>query len=396
MGDVIFGLTISWIVGAIYIAGFYPTYLYSHNIITEWHIPQAVILVLARQIGRLLWKRLRMRSVVRRNVVLIGANAAGEKILRRLQSAEQSPDYNVVGVIADSSDDLQEGAMLGVPVTGDLELLGLYAQKNVIDLVIVALPMSRATRAVEMIEHLQWMATDVVIPLEEIGIRPNFARVASVAGFSTLQVLHRPLKGSQAVLKIIEDYLVAFLALLLVSPVMLLVALAIRMDSKGPVFFLQERTGFNNNSFRIYKFRTMLIDPTDDGSVGLNDRNDPRITRVGRLLRRLSIDEVPQLINVLRGEMSIVGPRPYVPNMLVGNETFRHAVRNYAFRYRLKPGITGLAQASGLRSNALRSIVNARRSVELDLHYTTHWSIWLDIRIMVKTLFVAMIGREVF
>jgi putative colanic acid biosynthesis UDP-glucose lipid carrier transferase len=275
-------------------------------------------------------------------------------------------------------------------------MLGTYAQRNVIDLVIVALPLPRAIKSVEMIEDLHWIAADVVIPMDEFGIRPSFARLANVAGVSTLQVLHRPLKGSQALLKLAEDYIVGVVALILASPIMLLAAIAIRLDSKGPVFFMQERTGFNTNSFWIYKFRTMTVDPTDDGSLGTMSPDNPRITRVGRVLRRLSIDELPQLINVLRGDMSIVGPRPYVPNMLVGTETFREAVRNCAFRYRLKPGITGLAQASGMRSNALRSMSNAERSVEMDLKYIMNWSIWLDLKIMLRTLLVAMSGPEVF
>ena len=177
---------------------------------------------------------------------------------------------------------------------------------------------------------------------------------------------------------------------------MLLVAFAIKLDSKGPVFFMQERTGFNTNSFWIYKFRTMTVDPTDDGSKGTMSRDNPRITRVGGILRRLSIDEIPQLINVLYGDMSIVGPRPYVPNMLIGDEQFRDAVRNCAYRYRLKPGITGLAQSSGMRSNALRSMSNAERSVELDMKYIMNWSLWLDIKIMLRTVLVAMSGSEVF
>jgi putative colanic acid biosynthesis UDP-glucose lipid carrier transferase len=140
----------------------------------------------------------------------------------------------------------------------------------------------------------------------------------------------------------------------------------------------------------------MLLDPSDDGSTGVEQRDDPRITRVGRLLRTLSVDELPQLFNVLRGEMSIVGPRPYVPNMLIGSERFHCAVRNFAFRYRMKPGITGLAQANGLRSSALRSKENARRSVEMDIHYIMNWSLWLDLRIMAQTLLLAMTGPEVF
>jgi putative colanic acid biosynthesis UDP-glucose lipid carrier transferase len=208
--------------------------------------------------------------------------------------------------------------------------------------------------------------------------------------------MHRPFKGTQGLLKVAEDIIIGSIALLVFGPLMLLAALAIRLDSPGPVLFRQARTGFNNQTFMIFKFRTMLVDPSDDGSVGTLHRDNPRITRVGRVLRRLSIDELPQLLNVMRGEMSIVGPRPYVPNMrIVGDARFTDMVRQYAARHRIKPGITGWAQAHGLRGNALRTAEGARRSVELDIHYITHWSIWFDLKIMLRTVLV-LAGRDVF
>ena len=168
-----------------------------------------------------------------------------------------------------------------------------------------------------------------------------------------------------------------------------------RLDSPGPILFRQARTGFNNKTFMIFKFRTMTVDPDDDGSVGTRGRSDPRITKVGKILRNLSIDELPQLLNVLTGDMSIVGPRPYVPNMLVGETLFNDSVRQFAARHRIKPGITGWAQANGLRGHAVRTIEGARRSVELDIYYITHWNLWFDIRIMMRTIMV-LAGRNVY
>ena len=394
------GLLCAWLAGLLYFAAFHPGQAPAPDLlwyfIVCWHAPQAALLVAARLGAKSFARSVIRQGLTRRTVVLIGANPAGEAILAHMLSPAQRAQYSVVRVFADAFDTQQTGTMLGVPITKDIHNLGVYAQAHVVDLVIVALPLPRAMKSVEMIEELHWIAADVVIPMNEIGLRPSFARLADIGGISTLQVLHRPLKGSQALLKIAEDYVIAALALIAASPLMLLAAIAIKLDSKGPVFFMQERTGFNTNSFWIYKFRTMTVDPDDDGSVGTMSRDNPRITRVGRVLRRLSMDELPQLINVLRGDMSIVGPRPYVPNMLIGTETFRAAVRDCAYRYRLKPGITGLAQASGMRSNALRSMVNAERSVEMDLKYIMTWSIWLDIQIMLRTVLVAMSGPEVF
>ena len=396
VGPLLLGLLAAWIISFAFFRAFHAATPGALGVLGELCLLQAALLMLARQGARMLWRTVRTQSLLRRNVVLIGTNQVAESLLSRMLSPAQRKNFRIVGVFADAADERRSGTLLGEAIQDDLDLLGASAQANAVDLVIVALPMHRAAQTVAMIEHLKWMAADVVIPIGEMGMRHGLASITDVAGTSTLQVLHRPLKGSQAVLKILEDYLVATAALVLVSPLMLLVAIAVKLDSKGPVFFRQDRTGFSNNNFRIYKFRTMTVDPTDDGSVGTRDRNDPRFTRVGGMLRRLSIDELPQLFNVLRGEMSIVGPRPYVPNMLVGNDTFRRAVRNYAYRYRLKPGITGLAQVNGMRSHALRSLENAQRSIDLDLYYIANWSLWLDIKIMFRTVFVAMTGHEVF
>jgi Undecaprenyl-phosphate glucose phosphotransferase len=390
------GLLCAWAVGTLYFMAFHLSDEQVSDLFLYWHAPQIVALIIARVGAWELGRQVHRRALVRRTVVLIGANPAGEAILTNLLSPAERSRYEVVQVFADTFDQHQSGTMLGVPIANDMNMLAAYAQTNVIDLVIVALPLERAIKSVELIEELHWIAADVVIPMDEIGIHPASARLATVAGVSTLEVLHRPLKGSLALFKIAEDYVIAAIALVFATPFMLLVALAIKLDSKGPVFFMQERTGFNTNSFWIYKFRTMTVDPTDDGSTGTMTRDNPRITRVGGILRRLSIDEIPQLINVLRGDMSIVGPRPYVPNMLIGSAQFRDAVRNCAYRYRLKPGITGLAQSSGMRSNALRSMSNAERSVEMDLKYIMNWSLWLDFQIMLRTILVAMSGDDVF
>jgi putative colanic acid biosynthesis UDP-glucose lipid carrier transferase len=210
-----------------------------------------------------------------------------------------------------------------------------------------------------------------------------------------LQIMIRPFKGTQGLLKIAEDYVVGTLALIVCAPIMLLIAVAIRIDSPGPILFRQARIGFNSQPFMIYKFRTMTDDPNDDGSIGTRGRSDPRITRIGKLLRGFSVDELPQLFNVMAGDMSVVGPRPYVPNMLVGNTLFNDSVRQFAARHRIKPGITGWAQANGLRGSAVRTIEGARRSVELDIYYITHWSLWFDIKIMLRTVLV-LVGRDVF
>ena len=236
----------------------------------------------------------------------------------------------------------------------------------------------------------------MVIPLDEIGLHPSSARIARIAGTPALQVLHRPLKGSQALLKLAEDYILGGIGLLIVSPLMLLVAIAIKLDSKGPVFFKQERTGYGTNSFMIYKFRTMTVDPTDDGSSGTMSRDNPphhprrRPAAAAEHRRAAAADQRATRRHVDRRPAALCA---------------EHAGRGRdvsqcraALRLPL-PAEAGDHRAGAverMRSNALRSMDNAQRSVEMDVEYIMSWSIWLDVRIMLRTVLVAMSGPEVF
>jgi putative colanic acid biosynthesis UDP-glucose lipid carrier transferase len=372
-----------------------------------WLAIQAALLIGLMAIERLItgWLMgvVRRVGLLRVKVAVIGANPVGQMMLRRLAEPAFVYQYDLVGLFSDPDEDHPDGHQASFApgqIAGDVASLGLYAQSHPVDLIVVCLPFQAADRRTRIIDQVQWIAADVVIPITADqqyggdGALPQ-AQVTTIGGVQTLQVMNRPFKGSQGLLKIAEDYVVGSLALLFFAPLMLLAVLAIRLDSPGPVLFRQARTGFNNKPFMIFKFRTMTVDPTDDGSVGTRQRDDPRITRVGRVLRALSIDELPQLLNVMRGEMSIVGPRPYVPNMLVGETRFTDTVRQYAARHRIKPGITGWAQANGLRGNALRSLEGARRSVDMDIFYITHWSLWFDLQIMARTVMV-LAGRNVF
>ncbi len=388
-------LLCAWVFTGLYYAAFHSG-AWSLDLVWLWHGPQVGALVLARVVERAALPHSQRQALIRRRVAVIGANASGAIVMARMMADDHREEFEIVGLFADTTDELQSGQVSGVPIAGDLDRLTAVASTSVIDLVVVALPLSTAMAQVGRIKALQWVPADVVIPLDEVPLPAVPNRLTDVAGMPVLQVISRPLKGSLALLKLAEDYILASIILAFVSPVLILIGIAIKLDSPGPVFFRQDRAGYGNRTFRIYKFRTMTCDPNDDGSVGTQLGYNPRVTRVGRILRQLSLDEVPQLLNVLLGDMSLVGPRPYVPNMLVEGQVFCDAVENYGYRFRLKPGITGLAQANGLRSFALRSMDNARRSVEMDIEYISRWSLGLDLRIMVKTLVAAMSGPDVF
>jgi putative colanic acid biosynthesis UDP-glucose lipid carrier transferase len=215
--------------------------------------------------------------------------------------------------------------------------------------------------------------------------------VREIAGIPVLTLSETPLTGMRLLLKNLEDRLLACVALLLVSPLLLLVALAIRLDSAGPVFFRQERMGWNGEIFRIWKFRSMVVHAAEDGVIRQARRNDPRVTRVGAFIRRTSLDELPQLFNVLCGDMSLVGPRPHA---IQHDEEYSQRITAYFARHNIKPGMTGLAQVRGYRGET-RDIEQMIQRVESDIEYINNWSLWLDFVILLRTVF-ALTGRQVY
>ena len=206
--------------------------------------------------------------------------------------------------------------------------------------------------------------------------------VKEMAGLPLLTLSESPLIGNYLMFKAIEDRVIATLALVLLSPVMLVTALLIKLDSPGPVFFRQDRTGWNGETFHILKFRSMKIHQAQEGEVKQATRDDDRITRVGRFIRKTSIDELPQLFNVLSGKMSLVGPRPHA---IEHNTDYEKRIRAYMTRHRIKPGITGLAQIHGYRGET-DTLEKMKKRVEYDMRYINNWSFWLDIEILIKTI----------
>ncbi|MEZ5645336.1 MAG: undecaprenyl-phosphate glucose phosphotransferase [Burkholderiaceae bacterium] len=215
--------------------------------------------------------------------------------------------------------------------------------------------------------------------------------VREMAGLPVLTLSETPLTGTRLLLKAVEDRVIASLVLLLISPLLLVIALAIKLDSPGPVFFRQARKGWSGKTFHIWKFRSMYVHQPEAGVVQQATRNDPRITRVGGFLRKTSLDELPQVFNVLRGEMSLVGPRPHA---VQHDEEYSKRIDAYFARHNIKPGITGLAQVRGLRGET-SAIESMQQRIEADIEYINNWSLWLDLTILVRTL-GALTGKNAY
>jgi putative colanic acid biosynthesis UDP-glucose lipid carrier transferase len=389
------GLSPAWIAGALITIVGRPFTVPTLVWFAVTHVPQIAVVIALRLGARWMAGHVSRLRLMRRNTIVIGDGPEAEAMIQRLCEPGRSGEFNVVGIVAHAAQ-AEPGQFAGRPMLGGLSVLPMLDRRESIDLVIIATASTRMHQLAMVFDAMHFLAADVVLLLSpELGQSLHGPR-EEIAGLPALPLTQRPLKGSKAITKFVEDQIICVLALMVLGPIMLLCGLLIRLDSPGPALFRQDRIGLNNRMFRIFKFRTMMVDPTDDGSLGTTSKHDQRITRVGRFLRASSLDELPQLLNVLTGDMSIVGPRPYVAEMRVEEQTFQEVVRSFAARHRIKPGITGLAQSNGLRSNALREKGNAALSVKLDLYYIANWSVWLDLQIIVRTILLAMSGPEVF
>lgn len=278
---------------------------------------------------------------------------------------------------------------------GDLDTLTTMIRKGQVDQVIIALPWQET-------ERVRSAANRLALHPVTVCLAPGLANFdfpgrtyAQISGVPMLQLYSRPFSGWTRVAKGIEDRIVAAGMLIVLAPLLALIALAIKLDSPGPVLFRQLRSGFNNMPIEIYKFRSMKANASAESTkVEQATRNDPRVTRVGRFIRRTSLDELPQLLNVLRGEMSVVGPRPHAAEADVEGNPLEEVVERYAARHRVKPGITGWAQVNGLRGEF--DTEKLRQRVDYDLYYIDNWSIWLDLIIIARSVAVVLNDKEAY
>ena len=383
---IVLGLCIAAAADRILVWTFAPSVLDQNEWLLAWTLDTLVMILGVRQAVRLAVRTRTVQGALQKRVAVIGATALSARLLGAMATSS-SEDYRLVGVF----DPVQTKPDARIGSLADFERV---ARDQRIDLIVIAELWTNPTRIFELVERVQWVCADVVAMLDDDDRLGRASQRISVAGLAALKLSQHPLRGTEGLAKAVVDYAVAGAALVIAAPVMALAALAVRASDSGPILFRQTRIGFNGRPFDIYKFRTMTVDPSDDGSR-FKPRGDSRITPVGAFLRQTSLDELPQLFNVLRGDMSIVGPRPHVPNMNVGAGVYGEAVRTYAGRCQIKPGITGWAQINGMRGG-IDTLEKARRGVELDLAYIRNWSLALDLKIMVKTLTRNMAGRSVF
>ncbi len=327
-----------------------------------------------------------------RRIAIVGVGELSREFVLRLRDEPQH--YRVVGLYDDRHARVP-GVQSGIAVRGTVEDLVAHTRKDPVDVIVIALPLSAADRIGAILDKLSSTVADIVLTTDLAGLRYARHQFDGIGGNPVVSVWEAPLNDWRAVQKAVLDHAIGLLALLVLSPVMLLTAVLIRLDSPGPVLFRQSRLGFNNRVFVCYKFRSMRHATSDPLADRQTTRGDERVTRVGRLIRGLSIDELPQLFNVLNGTMSLVGPRPHALNTKAANRLFTDVVRQYALRHRVKPGITGWAQVNGWRGETA-TVEQIEQRVACDLFYIENWSVRFDIRIMVMTLLQEVRSRHAY
>jgi len=358
---------------------------YSRGWFAVWFTLSAFAVFAAHAVNTRVLRWLRALGAFARNIVIYGSGDIAESVLRRV--AMSPMNLRVIGVF----DDLSRDQTAQVPVSGGLSDLISFGQQRRIDEILIAMPMTNELRIANLVEQLSLLPADIRICPSAAAFRIPPKRLLDYEGLAVLELERRPMEGWAPIIKNAEDKLLASFLLIAFAPFFVLIALAVKLDSRGPAIFKQRRHGFNHEVFTLYKFRTMHV--VEDGpGIAQATRQDPRITRVGRFLRKTSLDELPQLFNVLRGDMSLVGPRPHA---LSHNEYYSTVLARYANRHKVKPGMTGWAQVNGYRGET-DTPEKMRRRVEHDLWYIENWSVWLDVKILAMTPFYGFVNTNAF
>ncbi len=336
------------------------------------------------------WRR---SGRLKQSVAIFGTGELAERLLERLRAAS-SDAIELVGMFDDRARRRITSAGQRSLALGTADDLIALSRRRDIDRVLIALPHAAEHRVVAILKKLRQMPVEISLAPDHVGYTVPWD-ADQLGGLPLVGVHGRPLTSGEVLLKAAVDKTLAALALIVGAPIFLALTAAIKFDSRGPVFFRQNRDGFGDRGISVYKYRTMYADVTDHDCRQQTRPNDPRVTRVGRFLRRWSLDELPQLINVLRGEMSLVGPRPHAVSMQVEERSNRDIVPDYAMRHHVKPGITGWAQVNGYHG-PVATEEGLRARVRYDLEYINNWSFWFDFQIMLRTLTIVFGRRSAY
>lgn len=355
------------------------------KIYVKWYVTVAFGLIAGRYLIRKILGVLRKLGYNTRNVVIVGSLPVGIRLAESLSEAHWM-GFNVLGIYNDEPVNSQT-----VPFKGDIEQLIRDAKKGGIDRIYIAMPMEQELEIKEIIVTLTDTTCSVMLIPDLFTFDLLRSRTEEINGVSVIPLFDSPMSGVNAIIKQIEDFTLALFIILFISPILLIIACLIKLTSPGPVIFKQKRYGIDGKAINVWKFRSMSVMENGEQVVQAT-KGDSRITSLGAFLRRTSLDELPQFFNVLKGDMSIVGPRPHA---IAHNEQYRKLIRGYMLRHKMKPGITGWAQINGWRGET-DTLDKMEKRVEFDLEYIRNWSVWFDLRIIFLTVFKGFVHKAAY
>ena len=386
-------LLFSWvlIIGILLLLGYATkhAHLYSRLTLFTWFTITPLPLLLSQIALNKLTTAMTNITGNTRKAVIAGVTDHSQRLVSQFIK-DPSLSTEVVGYFEDRNMD-RLGQLENGKVLGNLSDLANYVSNNNIDVIYISLPIRNLDRTEKLLNQLHDTTASIYFVPDVFVFDLIQARTYEINGIPAVALCETPFVGVSGLLKRISDFCLATLAIILTAPLMLIISIAIKLTSNGPVIFKQHRYGLDGHEILVYKFRTMRV-IEDSGDISQATRNDPRVTPLGSFLRRYSLDELPQLFNVLQGRMSMVGPRPHA---VAHNETYRKLIKGYMIRHKVQPGITGLAQVNGLRGETSEVELMEKR-IEMDLDYLRRWSIQLDLEIIFKTILVVLKSKNAY
>jgi Undecaprenyl-phosphate glucose phosphotransferase len=358
--------------------------LFSRVWLGTFYLTGLAALVLSRRFVFLLVRKWTQEGRLNRRTVIVGGGDPGAHVIDELRR-QKDTGVDIIGLFDDRGEDRSSADCAGERKLGTVDDLVEFGRRTRVDLVVFSLPISAESRILQMLKKLWVLPVDIRLAAHANKLRFRPRSYSYIGNVPVLDVFDRPIADWDVVMKWLFDKIIGGLALLAALPVMAIITLAIKLDSRGPVLFKQRRYGFNNDLIEIYKFRSMYVAAADQGADRLVTKGDSRVTRVGRIIRKASLDELPQLFNVvLKGNLSLVGPRPHAINAKAQARLYDEAVDGYFARHRVKPGITGWAQINGWRGET-DTHEKIQQRVEHDLYYIENWSVPFDLMILART-----------